>query len=1433
MVRTALVLVHLPSPDCVISFFHALLSLLSTVHNERVEYYVLDILSSVLAEFNIDEVPMQLVDAVLSYLTPQQLQSNPRAAAVVTRLLDKHRDKLERAVCKWVSDTIIHPAMRADKKKSGGKGGKGGEESDEESRMEEDDEEVFDSCVTNRSEQLTVFQELHLEVPAILASLHADLQALLTVDIEQTRKQFTAVYADIFSTKPATIRHMPITYELLLARFNDVNAHVRLVIAEKAEALLIKVYGQGRSHLIGDDDDEQAARREEKEDGVTSGISLGLLPHSEATSLQAMQQHLQVALQDRDDNVRQASMHSLSRATMHSPALVNLQLLSLMGARCHDRRHEVRKEAIVCLADIFHHHLTPHWRKGSPVPSAHRKFSFIPRTLLTACPVDASNSLFVEMALDSKLIGLKEKELTAVDERTTCLLAIFSTLEEVARREVEKLGVQQQQQREEDTAKAMFVKKFIVDKASLQRAVQGCIQMQQQIVSATQRGDDVQRLQQTRLARVRALAHSLMFDDDPQYFTQAGAGALAAAKEEAQRYITDVLLGLFAHDEPKVTEHLQTLTDCRASLRDIRQAHEAVVKLVDKKGVKMGGKKREKGPTATHITNRLACFCSQAVLPIDSVPHLFTVVQSSSGPTSIAALDLLNAVAESWPLMLASSVDSLYSLMQQQDDEAKLVAALRILSSIDFSAASPKHSLTNKLDTALRTLATTSANPDVTRYAIRAIKAVFTEHTGGLMKTTHRLKVNVDLHEDAREDKADAILHALFSHYIDRLDLTQRHLDAVLVGIGEVSSFYPRLFYVHRDAIVSFVFKQLFISPVSVYHSAVLKGIECIASFMGGLALTESVEATTVGRQLMGFYIRAIVNKGVLNLTAVSSGPSTPASNRSRTAEADGEDHEMKADDGEEDDELLSVKEERQQRVDDVLLTLAKSLIDVCTHSAYHRILVHVPNTATTTPAALKKSYHFGHLAYLAQSSSDRVRAAFVDHVLVQLQSSRLPFSPYAVILAIAAPTVDEQPDARAKLKKQLTNLVQRQRQRAMTLETVREAVKEDDTTGGGRGGGGKKRVNPQLPENVLADLIYLLSYHPHFVDPLDTLLPHQVTEAVLQASFAMYNSFLATLDFFLDCLTSDKAEGHYSLLLAICATIKNCEDVRDPHNTNLYKLADLVQLSVHHRSLHKDWKITISASVSLPAALYKARDTPPKERYLHSDYKLPQHKGDKEKPVGGAGPSTPKKRKGPEVAHTPQSSATASSHATGGKGGKTPASGREKKAKVVKEAATPSRQMPARSVKSQVSTYDESMHDAEEEDDDQLIPLRTPPRSSTADRTGGAAQRPPSSARGEKGKENEERSINGRRLQLGNARPEARAAPRQGKAVEEGEEDGDEGEDQQEVEADEEEEDGDEDEEEAEEDGGLRSPPSKPSAQRAVRQPAAAATRPTRASRK
>ena len=325
--------------------------------------------------------------------------------------------------------------------------------------------------------------------------------------------------------------------------------------------------------------------------------------------------------------------------------------------------------------------------------------------------------------------------------------------------------------------------------------------------------------------------------------------------------------GIFAHDDQRAVEFLTTLSDCRAPLRDIRQAYDGLLKLVDKKGVKVaGGKRREKGPDTRTIASRLGLFCSQAVLPSDCVPSMFAAVSSSNPKTRPRPRwSCCRRWADAWPLMLASSVEELYALLQLKDDPEKVVAALRILSFIDFSTANIKHSLSNRLEAVLKQHAL-SGRPDVVRYAIRAIKAVFTEHTGGAVKTVNKLKLNVDLGDDVREDKADALLHGLFTHYLDHLSLTEQHLEAVLVGMGEVSSYYPRMWLIHREAIIAFLLKELFLASLAQYQQCVLRAIEAMTAFLCSLALTENAEgAVVVGRKLMGIYVKGIINRGVIS----------------------------------------------------------------------------------------------------------------------------------------------------------------------------------------------------------------------------------------------------------------------------------------------------------------------------------------------------------------------------------------------------------------------------------------------------------------------------------------------------------------------------------------------------------------------------------------
>ena len=958
--------------------------------------------------------------------------------------------------------------------------------------------------------------------------------------------------------------------------------------------------------------------------------------------------------------------------------------------------------------------------------------------------------------MDNHLIGLKQNEVDGVDERTTCLLAIFDTLESESRTEVDPhVSVPLPSQRDEDAAKQLFLNRYIAQKASTQKAVQDCIAIQQKVVSLQQRGQDTSADKRTQQMRLLALAQRLFFDDDAAYFTSAGPSQ-HAQREEAVRYLQDVLYGIFAHSDSDVIDSLQALCDSRTPLKQIREAMTKLRTVIKQQGIKLVTVKKDKetkGLPAVTIANRLSCFCSQAVLPIDSVPYLFQRV-SSGHKFAAAALELLTAMADAWPLILADSVDELFGLLQQKDDDTIHTAAVHILSLIDFSSTNIKHSVMNKLKEALKQLATTSANPDTVKYAIRAIKAVFTENTAaaGRVALFNKQKINLSMDEIEREDAADKLLHQLFQHYIDHLSETEERLDAMVAGIGEVSVYYPRLFKAHRDRIIPFFLKRLFILDSAEHHLAILRALECMAGFLSSLSQTQveprddhnsemNRENSSIALPLIGLFIKTIISKGSLALGGLDSVPSTPANKRTQPHTANSKE-EQPDDEEEADEEMLQAMEEKQLRHNQILLTAGKCLIDLCTYPPYRSLLFNLSARGNEQSSERqKRSFLFAPLAFLAQSTTDYVRLPFLDHVVSRLHSSQLPFS-FCVILCLSA-TIEENGEVKARLKQQLDTLVARTRRRALMAESFRQDKRMEQN----KEGGGKQPVNPNLPELVLADLIYLLSYHPEFVDPTDTMLPAEVTRDVLDSVSAVYNYFLHILQHFLDSVT-ERSEGNYSLLLAICSTIKNSEDVRDPSNTKIYKLADLVQLAVHKRSENKVWKASINTVVSLPRSMYQPRKEQPKERYLPRGYTLPVGKAEKDAAVHA--PSTPRKRKGGD--DSPASFGLSSpSTGRGSKGAvRSPASSAKKAKKLKadkppKEVATPSRLMPLRNAKAAVGTYnDDELAGQSEEDEEDVIPAHKSSRNGVNGSEGKASMRPKVSVNTQQPVEEEEQEEDG-----------------------------------------------------------------------------------------
>lgn len=63
---------------------------------------------------------------------------------------------------------------------------------------------------------------------------------------------------------------------------------------------------------------------------------------------------------------------------------------------------------------------------------------------------------------------------------------------------------------------------------------------------------------------------------------------------------------------------------------------------------------------------------------------------------------------------------------------------------------------------------------------------------------------------------------------------------------------------------------------------------------------------------------------------------------------------------------------------------------------------------------------------------------------------------------------------------------------------------------------------------------------------------------------FEILDRQVCFVDFLLDCLLHDPPEeggGQFAMMLAILARIREAEDIRDPSNTRIYKIAEITVL--------------------------------------------------------------------------------------------------------------------------------------------------------------------------------------------------------------------------------------------------------------------------------
>lgn len=113
----------------------------------------------------------------------------------------------------------------------------------------EDEEEDSGSGITDRVDHLSILSQLHQQCPQLALGFQKQSVALLESGNEEEREEHTDLFAQVFTSpalsshRPDTVAHFTQLFDMLLNRFHDVSAKIRVRIAGHAGNLLI-AHGQ-------------------------------------------------------------------------------------------------------------------------------------------------------------------------------------------------------------------------------------------------------------------------------------------------------------------------------------------------------------------------------------------------------------------------------------------------------------------------------------------------------------------------------------------------------------------------------------------------------------------------------------------------------------------------------------------------------------------------------------------------------------------------------------------------------------------------------------------------------------------------------------------------------------------------------------------------------------------------------------------------------------------------------------------------------------------------------------------------------------------------------------------------------------------------------------------------------------------------------------
>lgn len=289
-----------------------------------------------------------------------------------------------------------------------------------------------------------------------------------------------------------------------------------------------------------------------------------------------------------------------------------------------------------------------------------------------------------------------------------------------------------------------------------------------------------------------------------------------------------------------------------------------------------------------------------------------------------------------------------------------------------------------------------------------------------------------------------------------------------------------------------------------------------------------------------------------------------------------------------EEEEEEQVKQPGDIECDNLVVTAGLCMLDLCEVKLFERLLTAIPKPGEKHA---EKTYEpFLQLSMLVHHEFEEVRTRIVEAIILKLTKSNVALGKeFVCMLALNAA---HQNDEKKVAKKGMIEVFNKTRRR---IKLQRDVYKDSTTEST------PKMMTRDLPELQLANLIYLLSYHPDFADDDD--------DTEYETMRITYDYFRDFFKFFCECLFAGAGTvKDFSLIQEICYTVNHMRDIRDPHNDKLYKLSELAMTVLAELSKKSTWKSKHPGKLELPCNLYAPREERPQRRYLPQWYQIDDH---------------------------------------------------------------------------------------------------------------------------------------------------------------------------------------------------------------------------------